>query len=63
MANTGFRFCQRYDIHNRSVEPAQQRFWPDSQPLVERLGCDFFRQLPERPNVYLIFPEEEWVQE
>lgn len=32
----------------------QKRFWPDDQPLVERLGRDFFRQLPERPGVYLM---------
>lgn len=32
----------------------QQRFWPDPQPLVERLGRDFFRNLPERPGVYLM---------
>lgn len=32
----------------------QQRFWPDAQPLVERLGRDFFRNLPERPGVYLM---------
>jgi excinuclease UvrABC nuclease subunit len=32
----------------------QQRFWPDSQPLVERLGRDFFRSVPERPGVYLM---------
>lgn len=32
----------------------QQRFWPDPQPLVERLGRSFFRQLPERPGVYLM---------
>lgn len=36
------------------MEPAQQRFWPDPQPLVERLGANFFRQLPERPGVYLM---------
>jgi predicted GIY-YIG superfamily endonuclease len=27
---------------------------PDPRPLVERLGPDFFRQLPERPGVYLM---------
>ena len=27
---------------------------PDPRPLVERLGRDFFRQLPERPGVYLM---------
>src|SRR5436190_1161025 len=32
----------------------QQRLWPDPQPLVERLGRDFFRSLPERPGVYLM---------
>jgi hypothetical protein len=36
------------------VQPQQQRFWPDSRPLVERLGADFFRQLPEKPGVYLM---------
>jgi hypothetical protein len=36
------------------VSPQQQRFWPDPQPLVERLGRDFFRQLPETPGVYLM---------
>jgi predicted GIY-YIG superfamily endonuclease len=28
--------------------------FPDPSPLVERLGLDFFRQLPERPGVYLM---------
>jgi predicted GIY-YIG superfamily endonuclease len=36
------------------VQSQQQRFWPDPQPLVERLGRDFFRQLPESPGVYLM---------
>jgi hypothetical protein len=27
---------------------------PDPRPLVERLGQEFFRQLPERPGVYLM---------
>ena len=27
---------------------------PDPRPLVERLGRDFFRQLPPRPGVYLM---------
>jgi hypothetical protein len=30
------------------------RLWPDAQPLVERLGRDFFLQLPEHPGVYLM---------
>ncbi|MEO6034729.1 MAG: nucleotide excision repair endonuclease [Verrucomicrobiota bacterium] len=34
--------------------PAQQRFWPDPQPLVERMGQDFFRQLPESPGIYMM---------
>lgn len=36
------------------MQPQQQRFWPDLRPLVERLGADFFRQLPETPGVYLM---------
>lgn len=36
------------------VQPQQQRFWPDPRPLVEQLGGDFFRQLPEKPGVYLM---------
>lgn len=27
-------------------------FWPAPQPLVERLGVDFFRGLPRHPGVY-----------
>ena len=35
--------------------PASQTLlFPDPRPLVERLGSDFFRQLPERPGVYLM---------
>jgi predicted GIY-YIG superfamily endonuclease len=30
------------------------RLFPDPRPLVERLGRDFFRQLPESPGVYLM---------
>lgn len=33
---------------------SQLRFWPDAQPLVERLGRTFFRALPERPGVYMM---------
>jgi predicted GIY-YIG superfamily endonuclease len=32
----------------------QQRLWPDAQPLVERLGREFFRRVPESPGVYLM---------
>lgn len=28
-------------------------FWPPPRPLVERLGADFFRQVPTAPAVYL----------
>ncbi len=41
-------------LQRQTVQPQQQRFWPDPQPLVERLGRDFFRQLPESPGVYLM---------
>src|ERR1700722_574000 len=40
---------------------AQQRFWPDAQPLVERLGRDFFRQLPQTAGVYLMRDAKESV--
>ena len=36
------------------MQAAQQRLWPDPQPLIERLGRDFFRQLPATPGVYLL---------
>jgi predicted GIY-YIG superfamily endonuclease len=36
------------------VQAAQQLLFPDPQPLVERLGRDFFRHLPECPGVYLM---------
>lgn len=32
----------------------QTLLFPDAKPLVERLGADFFRQLPKRPGVYLM---------
>src|SRR3977135_3680562 len=32
----------------------QSRLFPDPQPLVERLGHDFCRQLPQTPGVYLM---------
>src|SRR5579862_5303284 len=43
------------------MKSAQQRFWPDAQPLVERLGRDFFRQLPERAGVYQMRDAKETV--
>ena len=36
------------------MRPKQLRFWPEVQPLVTRLGCEFFRQLPMQPGVYLM---------
>ena len=33
---------------------AQMLLLPDPRPLVERLGHDFFRQLTDRPGVYLM---------
>ena len=32
----------------------QSRLFADARPLVERLGRDFFRQLPQVPGVYLM---------
>ena len=39
------------------MAPAQLLLFPDPRPLVERLGADFFRTLPERPGVYLMRDE------
>jgi predicted GIY-YIG superfamily endonuclease len=36
------------------VSASQTLLFPDPRPLVERLGQDFFRQLTERPGVYLM---------
>ena len=36
------------------VKPTQLRFRPDPQPVVDRLGKAFFRELPEVPGVYLM---------
>src|ERR1043165_4629807 len=33
---------------------AQLRLFSDPQPLVERFGHEFFRQLPQSPGVYLM---------
>ena len=35
--------------------------FPPAQPLVEKLGKDFFRQVPERPGVYLMCGPQEGV--
>ncbi|HRZ35128.1 MAG TPA: nucleotide excision repair endonuclease [Candidatus Paceibacterota bacterium] len=37
------------------MKPTQLRFWPDPRPAVDRLGEAFFRELPERPGVYLMY--------
>jgi excinuclease UvrABC nuclease subunit len=36
------------------VPASQILLFPDPRPLVERLGHDFFRQLTDRPGVYLM---------
>jgi excinuclease UvrABC nuclease subunit len=39
---------------NGTVPASQTLLFPDPRPLVERLGHDFFRQLTDRPGVYLM---------
>lgn len=39
----------------------QLLLFPDPRPLVERLGREFFRRLPERPGVYLMYGAAEVV--
>ena len=36
------------------VPALQQLLFPDPRPLVERLGREFFQQLPEHPGVFLM---------
>ena len=36
------------------VPASQPLLFPDPRPLVERLGREFFRQVPEVPGVYLM---------
>lgn len=36
------------------MSTAQTLLFPDPKPLVERLGRDFFRNLPKQPGVYLM---------
>src|SRR5882757_2838136 len=36
------------------MRAAQQLMFPDPQPLVERLGRDFFQTIPSCPGVYLM---------
>ena len=47
---------------NRGVPATQQLLFPDPRPLVERLGRDFFRRLPECPGVYLMRDESDACQ-
>lgn len=42
------------DIANLFMGAAQQLLFPDPRPLVERLGSEFFRELPDCPGVYLM---------
>lgn len=37
--------------------PRQQRLFPVANPFAERLGREFFRNLPETPGVYLYYDE------
>lgn len=46
---------------NTAVSAAQALLFPNPRPLVERLGTDFFRRLPERPGVYLMRDASETV--
>ncbi|MBX3735007.1 MAG: nucleotide excision repair endonuclease [Verrucomicrobiae bacterium] len=39
----------------------QPRFWPDPQPLTDRFGREFFRQVPTTPGVYLMHDAEDRV--
>jgi predicted GIY-YIG superfamily endonuclease len=41
-------------VLNCLVPASQTLLIPDPRPLVERLGEEFFRQLPARPGVYLM---------
>jgi hypothetical protein len=43
------------------MSPAQPRLFPDAQPLVERLGREFFLSLPPRPGVYFLQDRSEAV--
>src|SRR5438445_8186602 len=39
------------------MRASQQIMFPDPQPLVERLGREFFRNIPDGPGVYLMRDE------
>ncbi|MBL9138804.1 MAG: GIY-YIG nuclease family protein [Verrucomicrobiales bacterium] len=38
--------------------PVQLRLFPAPQPLVDRLGAEFFRKLPRTPGVYRMFDNQ-----
>src|SRR4051812_31913232 len=46
---------------NSGVRASQQLMFPDPQPLVERLGREFFRAIPECSGVYLMRDEADVV--
>ena len=37
-----------------SMSRAQQLLFPDPRPLVERLGTEFFKELPQSAGVYVM---------
>jgi DNA-binding transcriptional LysR family regulator len=41
------------------MDSVQLRLFPAPKPLVERLGADFFRRVPDAPGVYLMADEFE----
>ncbi len=43
------------------MSAGQLWLFPPAQPLVDKLGKDFFRQVPERPGVYLMCGPREGV--
>ena len=46
---------------NAGMPTVQPLLFPDPQPLVEKFGCEFFRQLPQVPGVYLMHDESDRV--
>lgn len=46
-------------MSDATVCPRQLRLFPAPKPLVERLGVDFFRRVPDAPGVYLMSDEFE----
>jgi hypothetical protein len=54
LANSQVSPSIRIPYSLRGVPAVQQHLFRDPQPLVERLGRDFFRSLPECAGVYLM---------